>query len=160
WSWPRFRFDQLMSLAWKVMLPLGLVNLTAVAVFAELRVMYDPTFEIYRLEPKGTLAQLATVWEFLIQLIHKRTEDFRPLTIYAQWPSTTAGIQRTTTGNAEARTDLIQHRIYLPEGWIDQITGEWHGANDAPRGVCRMLAPADGREALKLFSQPTIVEPT
>ena len=32
WSWPRFRFDQLMNLAWKVMLPLGLVNLVAVAV--------------------------------------------------------------------------------------------------------------------------------
>ena len=32
WSWPRFRFDQLMSLAWKVMLPLGMVNLVAVAV--------------------------------------------------------------------------------------------------------------------------------
>jgi NADH-quinone oxidoreductase subunit H len=35
WSWPRFRFDQLMSLAWKVMLPLGLVNLVAVAVLTE-----------------------------------------------------------------------------------------------------------------------------
>ncbi len=32
WSWPRFRFDQLMALAWKVMLPLGLVNLVAAAV--------------------------------------------------------------------------------------------------------------------------------
>ena len=37
WSWPRFRFDQLMALAWKVMLPLGLVNLVAVAVVAEYR---------------------------------------------------------------------------------------------------------------------------
>ena len=27
WSWPRFRFDQLMTLAWKVMLPLTLLNL-------------------------------------------------------------------------------------------------------------------------------------
>jgi NADH-quinone oxidoreductase subunit H len=35
WSWPRFRFDQLMTLAWKVMLPLGLVNLVAVAVVME-----------------------------------------------------------------------------------------------------------------------------
>jgi len=35
WSWPRFRFDQLMSLAWKVMLPLGLVNLVAVAFVYE-----------------------------------------------------------------------------------------------------------------------------
>ena len=37
WSWPRFRFDQLMSLAWKVMLPLGLVNLIAVAILHELQ---------------------------------------------------------------------------------------------------------------------------
>ena len=37
WSWPRFRFDQLMSLAWKVMLPLGLVNLIVVAVLFELQ---------------------------------------------------------------------------------------------------------------------------
>ncbi len=35
WSWPRFRFDQLMALAWKVMLPLGLVNLVAVAFVTE-----------------------------------------------------------------------------------------------------------------------------
>jgi NADH-quinone oxidoreductase subunit H len=41
WSWPRFRFDQLMNLAWKVMLPLGMVNLTAVAVFLELRKGFD-----------------------------------------------------------------------------------------------------------------------
>lgn len=37
WSWPRFRFDQLMSLAWKIMLPLGILNLVAVAVVEELR---------------------------------------------------------------------------------------------------------------------------
>ncbi len=36
WSWPRFRFDQLMTLAWKIMLPLGLVNLISVAVLTEL----------------------------------------------------------------------------------------------------------------------------
>ena len=35
WSWPRFRFDQLMDLAWKMMLPLGLVNLVALAVLDE-----------------------------------------------------------------------------------------------------------------------------
>ncbi len=35
WSWPRFRFDQLMGMAWKVMLPLGLVNVVVVAVWVE-----------------------------------------------------------------------------------------------------------------------------
>jgi NADH-quinone oxidoreductase subunit H len=39
WSWPRFRFDQLMTLAWKVMLPLGLVNLIVVAIVSEIQHM-------------------------------------------------------------------------------------------------------------------------
>lgn len=35
WSWARFRYDQLMSLAWLVMLPLGMVNVAYVAVWEE-----------------------------------------------------------------------------------------------------------------------------
>lgn len=35
WSWPRFRFDQLMALAWKVLVPLAMVQLVAAAVWAE-----------------------------------------------------------------------------------------------------------------------------
>jgi NADH-quinone oxidoreductase subunit H len=37
WTWPRFRYDQLMALAWKVMLPLGLINLVTVAVLEQLK---------------------------------------------------------------------------------------------------------------------------
>jgi len=35
WSWPRFRFDQLMNIAWKVMLPCGVVNVVVVAFWIE-----------------------------------------------------------------------------------------------------------------------------
>jgi NADH-quinone oxidoreductase subunit H len=35
WSWPRFRYDQLMDLAWKTMIPLGVVNLVVCAVCQE-----------------------------------------------------------------------------------------------------------------------------
>ena len=44
WSWPRFRFDQLMSLAWKVMVPLGLVNLVLTAVLVEYRPKFGDSF--------------------------------------------------------------------------------------------------------------------
>jgi len=35
WSWPRFRFDQLMDIGWKVMIPWGLVNFVVVATWME-----------------------------------------------------------------------------------------------------------------------------
>ncbi|MFO1021062.1 MAG: NADH-quinone oxidoreductase subunit NuoH [Planctomycetales bacterium] len=35
WSWPRFKYDQLMSIGWKVMIPLGLVNLLTSAIAQE-----------------------------------------------------------------------------------------------------------------------------
>jgi len=56
WSWPRFRFDQLMSLAWKVMLPLGLVNLVLVAVLVE----YQP--RIMAAVGHSLLALMAAMW--------------------------------------------------------------------------------------------------
>jgi NADH-quinone oxidoreductase subunit H len=43
WSWPRFRYDQLLNLAWKIMLPLGIINLVVLAVLYELRHASDPT---------------------------------------------------------------------------------------------------------------------
>ncbi|MFN6190485.1 MAG: NADH-quinone oxidoreductase subunit NuoH [Planctomycetia bacterium] len=58
WSWPRFRFDQLMSLAWKVMLPLGLANLVTVAAVEEFR----PQLVAALGESWATCAAIAAPW--------------------------------------------------------------------------------------------------
>jgi len=58
WSWPRFRFDQLMNLAWKVMLPLGIANLVTVATIEEFR---PQLVERLGVGPAGVIA-LAAPW--------------------------------------------------------------------------------------------------
>jgi NADH-quinone oxidoreductase subunit H len=40
WTIPRFRFDQLMGMAWKVLIPLGLANLLVVMVVKQLALTY------------------------------------------------------------------------------------------------------------------------
>ena len=63
WSWPRFRFDQLMNLAWKVMLPLGLVNFLAVAILEEVRHVYAPRSSLSdSANLAWTLGMLAAAW--------------------------------------------------------------------------------------------------
>jgi NADH-quinone oxidoreductase subunit H len=52
WSWPRFRFDQLMGIAWKVMIPLGLVNFLVVAAWME----FVGTVEGVPTQPQWALA--------------------------------------------------------------------------------------------------------
>lgn len=58
WTWPRFRFDQLMTLAWKVMLPLGIVNLVIIATLVE----YDAVL----VDRLGTGGLIALTWAITI----------------------------------------------------------------------------------------------
>jgi NADH-quinone oxidoreductase subunit H len=50
WTWPRFRYDQLMAIGWKIMIPLGLVNLLVSALAQEF------------LPPHAYLAKAAISW--------------------------------------------------------------------------------------------------
>lgn len=61
WSWPRFRFDQLMGLAWNVMLPLGLVNVIVVAFWVEYGVRVAESLGL----PAG-VAESAIGWAVLV----------------------------------------------------------------------------------------------
>jgi NADH-quinone oxidoreductase subunit H len=80
WSWPRFRFDQLMNLAWKIMLPLGLVNLVAVAILYEAWQQNDPQ----RTTAGWTAAIIAMSWIVFVAawtitaLINPIVADNRP----------------------------------------------------------------------------------
>jgi hypothetical protein len=102
----------------------------------------DGSFQLLHLENKTFLAQVATIWDFLVQAIRERKEDIRPLAIY----SSAGGPARR---GANAVTDLIQHRINIPDGWIDQANGEWHGTDGLVKGQCTLLPLPEGRELVK-----------
>jgi NADH-quinone oxidoreductase subunit H len=80
WSWPRFRFDQLMSIAWRVMLPWGLVNVVAVAVWTEYGQRFRATFPAaagWTMIASGWAVLLVT-W-FVTALADPTATDNRPL---------------------------------------------------------------------------------
>jgi NADH-quinone oxidoreductase subunit H len=89
WSWPRFRFDQLMSLAWKVMLPLGMANLLVVAVLNEVRAANDP-------------ASASVVWEWAMTIPGW-------VTFVAAWLA--VAFCGTTVTDNSPRTDLDLNQV-------------------------------------------------
>jgi hypothetical protein len=108
-----------------------------------------PDYQIFHLRPKTMLAQMATIFDFLLQHLREREEDRRPLAVYS---ARRRGLE--PSAGAEAVTDLRRDRINVPDGWIDQATGAWHGADGALRGQCRLLPVAEGRELVERLRRP------
>ena len=98
WSWPRFRFDQLMNLAWKVMLPLGLANLVTVAAVEEFR----PQLVAAIGAGWATWAAIAAPWGvFLVGWI----------TAGMLSPSGTDNTPIRTHGPLDIEHDLVDHEL-------------------------------------------------
>jgi hypothetical protein len=77
------------------------------------------SFTLYRLREKSFWAQIATIWDYLIQSVHPKTSDRRPLTVYVEQNSQ----RRVLTAEATARVDMVSGLITLPESLIDMRDG-------------------------------------
>jgi hypothetical protein len=97
---------------------------------------------VYVLDKKGMGAQIATIWDYMLQAVRPKTEDFRPLTVYVLARGTSE--PQRALGGLEARLDVWQRRVELPAAVIDQKTGSWWSVKGEPLGACKHLSRADG----------------
>lgn len=116
--------------------------------------VYDPSFELYHLKPKGTFAQIMTIFDYLADSFRERREDRRPMAVYVQRRGTAQAFDRQLSPNEIARIDLTASRLIVPGGWVDQTNGAWYAEDGTRRGQCRALTRQEGRELAALFGPP------
>ena len=107
-------------------------------------------FTLYRLREKSFFAQIATIWDYLIQWASRKTSDRRPLTIYVE----DNGAPRVLVSDSVAKVDMVTGLIMLPDSTIDMRDGNWIVAGESA-GHCRALVRRDGYRWLRsLLSKP------
>lgn len=97
-------------------------------------------YRIYRLREKSFWAQIATIWDYLVQWIHRKTTDTRPLTVYLN----DGDQRRVLNEEAQARVDAVAGLISLPDSSIDMRDGHWRDPQGATIGQCVTLPRREG----------------
>lgn len=103
---------------------------------------------LYRLREKSFLAQIATIWDYLIQSLWRKTSDTRPLTVYQDEP----GRSRILVEAAHAHVDSVSGLITLPGATIDMRSGAWW-QGERQLGECVALSRRAGYAWLREFLQ-------
>lgn len=98
------------------------------------------SYRLYRLREKSFWAQIATIWDYLIQLIRRKTTDVRPLSVYENQGE----LRRVSSVVGTARIDAASGLIQLPGSTIDMRNGEWRTSTGDLQGQCRTLPRREG----------------
>lgn len=101
-------------------------------------------FTLYRLREKTFWAQVATIWDYLIQSIRPKTADTRPLSIYRQQAVDGQIVRQTLQEGERARVDMVTGMISLPDSRIDMRNGEWRDLRGEVNGFCSAMTRREG----------------
>lgn len=100
----------------------------------------DDVYTLYRLREQSFWAQVATIYDYLVQRIRPKTAHTRPVTVY-----TAVGMQRRLSSEeGRARVDAAVGRITLPDGVIDMRDGRWLTREDRLQGRCEPINRREG----------------
>lgn len=97
-------------------------------------------YHLYRLREKSFWAQIATIWDYLVQWLQRKTSDQRPLTIYLN----EGEARRVLDMSGVARIDAVAGLISLPDSSIDMRNGEWRNPRGELQGQCVTLPRREG----------------
>ena len=97
-------------------------------------------YRLYRLREKSFWAQIATIGDYLVQLVRRKTTDTRPLTIYEN----RGAIRQVLNTEDRAQVDAAAGLIRLPDASIDMRNGDWRALDGAVQGQCRTLPRREG----------------
>jgi hypothetical protein len=112
----------------------------------------DQAFTLYVLEAKGPgNDEITSITAYFLQFVEPRTRFTRPLSLHVQTIDASGQAERHTSMELTAAMDRANHRIELPDAWIDQQNGAWHGKDDSLRGICRLLSREEGKLTENLF---------
>jgi hypothetical protein len=97
-------------------------------------------YRLYRLREKSFWAQIATIWDYLVQLLRRKTTDTRPLTVYEN----RGAIRQVLNTEGRAQVDAASGLIRLPDSSIDMRNGDWRTLAGTVQGQCRTLPRREG----------------
>lgn len=102
---------------------------------------------IYRLREKSFWAQVATIWDYLVQWVHRKTTDTRPLSIYVERD----GVRTVTDIDQPAQLDFVAGHITLHDSQIDMRDGRWQSKSGAELGACKPMPRREGYAMVRKF---------
>ena len=107
----------------------------------------DTDLRVYRLREKSFWAQVATIWDYLVQWIRRKTTDARPLSLYVERD----GRRSITDPPSMAQLDFVAGRIGLHDSNVDMRDGTWTSLSGEPLGRCEQMTRRDGYAMVRRF---------
>lgn len=96
---------------------------------------------VYVMHKKSFWAQIATIWDYLVQVVGTKTEDFRDVTQYVYTDDST---RITSSTKGRARLDVWLRRIELPDSIVDETNASWTDPAGQALGACVHLPRVEG----------------
>jgi len=114
---------------------------------------------LYRLREKSFWAQIATIWDYLVQWLRRKTSDERPMTVYLNDGDVRSVLDIAGTARVDAAVGLIS----LPDSSIDMRNGDWRDLRGELQGRCKTMPRREGYAWVRSLlgrELPTTATPT